>query len=34
MPENTIYEIDGENNDYFVTIVDEKTPNLPKWCWR
>ena len=30
MSENTIYEIDGENNDYFVTIVDEKTPNLPK----
>lgn len=30
MPENTIYEIDGESDDYFVTIVDSKTPNLPK----
>lgn len=30
MPENTIYEIDGESDDYFVTIVDLETPNLPK----
>lgn len=30
MPENTMYEIDGEGDDYFVTIVDSKTPNLPK----
>lgn len=30
MPENTIYEIDGEGDDYFVTMVDSKTPNLPK----
>lgn len=30
MPENTMYEIDGEGDDYFVTMVDSKTPNLPK----
>ena len=30
MPENTIYEINGYVNDYFVTMVDSKTPNLPK----
>lgn len=30
MPENTIYEINGYVDDYFVTMVDSKTPNLPK----
>lgn len=30
MPENTMYEIDGEGDDYFVTMVDSKTPNLPR----
>ena len=30
MPENTMYEINGDVDDYFVTMVDSKTPNLPK----
>lgn len=30
MPENTMYEIDGEGDDYFVTMVNSRTPNLPK----
>ena len=29
MPENTMYEIDGEDANYFFTVVDTKTPNLP-----
>ena len=30
MSENTMYEIDGEGDDYFVTVVDTATPELPK----
>lgn len=30
MPENTMYEIDGEDANCFVTVVNDRTPNLPK----
>lgn len=30
MPKNTIFEITNDTKNYFVTMVDSKTPNLPK----
>lgn len=30
MPKNTIFEITDDTKNYFVTMVDSKTPNLPK----
>lgn len=30
MPKDTIYKIDGDTKDYFVTLVNSNIPNLPK----
>ena len=30
MPQDTIYEITDDTKDYFVTMVNSKTPNLPR----